>query len=410
MAGADPPDTHDRRTTFLAPEAPRLNRTLRSLVRSLRARTRASAQPVGAAPVASDPCPLCLRVHALVVSEQDGKTGEPLRVVACATCGFVRQDPLPDPRALADFYRERYRVAYKGVSRPKLKHVWRAASLALERCAFLSDHALAGARVLDVGAGGGEFVSLLSRRGYQATGIEPNRGYAEFARECYGIDVRVGVLEDFEADEVGHDAITLFHVLEHVADPVATLRELRRRLVPGGTLVVEVPNVEYLRCAPTNMFFRAHVHYFSACTLLSAAALAGLSPVSPRPDPRSLNLRVAFRARDDAADAAGESATGGLVSSHAASPLARPTRPWPPAEPSGWPSPARRALRAQSLRTWWAYLSPRRSLPRLARRLAQVRVERGLGKRFVEPRVLLDAAFEGDGRTGRTARSTVTGR
>lgn len=372
--------------------------SFRALLRTLRLRPDSRVRPRAADPVGCDPCPLCLRRHAFVVSECDGKTGDPLRVVACASCGFVRQDPLPAPRALADYYRDRYRVAYKGASRPKLKHVWRAATLARDRFAFLAHHVGAGARVLDVGAGGGEFVSLLSRRGYRASGIEPNRGWAEFARGAYGIDVRVGVLEDVAPDGGRHDAITLFHVLEHVADPVSTLRDLRERLTPGGTLVLEVPNVEYLRGAPTNMFFRAHVHYFSARTLLAAADLAGLVPVSPRPDPRSLNLRVAFRARDEApgAPGAGGPAPARVAPSEARHAGRMGAAPAPLTGPM--PQPARRALRAQALRTWSRYLAWRRALPRLRERFARSPIERGLGERFRDPKALLDACYaEGAG-------------
>lgn len=361
--------------------------------RRLRFRRAAPAVAIPSIPTRCDPCPLCGRVEAFPVCERDGKTGAPLRVVACAACGFVRQDPLPDVRALAAFYRERYRVAYKGVHRPKLKHVWRAANLALERFRFLAPFVRPGARVLDVGAGGGEFVSLLARRGFLASGIEPNRGYAEFARECYGIDVRVGVLEDVSADGEPHDAITMFHVLEHVADPVATLIDLRRRLAPGGTLVVEVPNVEYLRGAPTNMFFAAHVHYFGARTLLEAAECAGLELVSRRPDPRAVNLRIALRACDERAAAARayEDRPAADARAGVPEPARERTTHRPPAD--AMPQTARRALRAQALRTWGRYLHWRRALPRLRERLFRMRTERGLGDRFGDARTLLDACF-----------------
>jgi 2-polyprenyl-3-methyl-5-hydroxy-6-metoxy-1,4-benzoquinol methylase len=315
-------------------------------------------------------CPLCAHGRGAVVSERDGKTGDAMRVAACAGCGFVRQDPLPTAPALATYYRDRYRVEYKGVSRPRLKHVWRAASLALEREAFLRPHVTTGARVLDVGAGGGEFVSLLVRRGYRASGIEPNRGYAEFARATYGIDVRVGMLDDFESDGERYDGITMFHVLEHVADPVETLRALRRRLSSAGRLVLEVPNVEHLRGAPGNMFFRAHVHYFSARTLLWAARIAGLVPVSPRPDPRGVNLRVALRADVEAAGAM----------THAPS-------------LDGLHRSASRALQAQDLRTWWRYLLSKRAPGRLAARMRQLRLERRLDDVYPSPRRLLDDRY-----------------
>lgn len=317
------------------------------------------ARPASPPRPASSACPLCGQGWTVPVCDRDGKSGRPLDVVACAACGFVRQDPLPPAGELAAWYRGHYRTEYKGVARPRLRHVWRAAGLAIERLGFVARFVPPGARSLDVGAGGGELVALLARHGYLAHGIEPDDGYAGFARTAYGADVRAGSIETLP-DGAQWDLITLFHVLEHVADPVGALSRLRDRLAPGGTLVVEVPNVEYLRCAPSNLFFAAHVHYFSGRTLLRAAALAGLEPVSPRPPARGANLRIALRA----------------LPSRQAQTTARLR--------SDDPVALRRALHAGSMRTWGRYLAPTRAWPRLAARWSQWREESALERRFAD--------------------------
>jgi 2-polyprenyl-3-methyl-5-hydroxy-6-metoxy-1,4-benzoquinol methylase len=302
------------------------------------------------------------------VCDRDGKTGAPLDVVACAACGFVRRDPLPRAGDLAAWYRGHYRSEYKGTARPRLRHAWRAAGHALERLAFASPFLRPASRTLDVGAGGGEFVALLARRGHDAHGVEPDDGYAGFARATYGVDVRTGAIDDLP-DAPSWDLITLFHVLEHLADPVQALERLRRRLAPGGTLLVEVPNVEYVRCAPSNLFFAAHLHYFSGRTLLRAAALAGLEPASPRPPARGANLRIALRA-----------ASG-------------PPRRAASVDRRDGPASLRRALNAQATRTWGRYLRPARALPRLAARWRQWREESTLGRRFGDAAAVLDHRF-----------------
>jgi 2-polyprenyl-3-methyl-5-hydroxy-6-metoxy-1,4-benzoquinol methylase len=328
------------------------------------ARTSNPRPAVGSSGPVRSACPLCAHARGVPVCDRDGKTGRALDVVACAECGFVRQDPLPPAEDLAAWYRGHYRTAYKGVATPRLRHVWRAAGLALERLSFVSPYLRPGSRTLDVGAGGGEFVALLARRGHDAHGLEPDEGYAGFARAAYGVDVRTGALDDLP-DEAPWDLITLFHVLEHLPDPVRPLERLRRRLAPGGTLVVEVPNVEFLRCAPSNLFFAAHVHYFSGRTLARAAALAGLEPVSSRPSPSGANLRIALRAADG------------------------PPRRAAPADPAA----LRRALRAQAARTWGRYLHPARALPRLAARWRQWREESTLARRIGDATALLDHRF-----------------
>ena len=96
-----------------------------------------------------------------------------------------------------------------------------------------------GARVLDAGAGRGRLVAELSRRGYEAAGIEPSaRGAA--AASAAGVSVRTESVGDHE--DTGLDAVVLWHVLEHLDDPVAALRRVREWLAPGGVVLVAVPN------------------------------------------------------------------------------------------------------------------------------------------------------------------------
>jgi len=61
------------------------------------------------------------------------------------------------------------------------------------------------------------------------------------ARERYGLVVEQGRIEEVRFD-AGFDVVTLFHVLEHVRDPLATVRKCRQLLNPGGLLVIAVPN------------------------------------------------------------------------------------------------------------------------------------------------------------------------
>jgi 2-polyprenyl-3-methyl-5-hydroxy-6-metoxy-1,4-benzoquinol methylase len=173
---------------------------------------------------------------------------------------------MPSPEELATYYSHHYRSDYKAVHVPKKKHVHRAGRVALERLDML--RAFQGDRrsLLDVGAGGGEFVYLATKRGWDATGIEPNLGYSEFARTEYGVEVRTGSLDDEVSECV--DVVSMFHVLEHMPDPQASVQRVYERLTPQGLFFVEVPNLIQKDSSPHNIFFKAHVQYFSKDTLL----------------------------------------------------------------------------------------------------------------------------------------------
>lgn len=233
-------------------------------------------------------CPACGATQARVVATRDGKTARPLLTVECAGCGLGRIDPLPSKEELHTWYTEHYRQAYKGVVTPQLRHVLRAGRNALQRWEWVSGHAQqhwqtgAGpAKTLDIGASSGEFVYLMQNMGFDARGIEPHAGYASHARDVLGLHILHGSLEDqlaaFEPRSL--QLVTLFHVLEHLVDPVPTLRRLAGLLAPDGLLYIEVPNAARF-CAPHSMFFRAHTLYFSAQSLQQVFLAAGLRIVA----------------------------------------------------------------------------------------------------------------------------------
>ncbi len=99
------------------------------------------------------------------------------------------------------------------------------------------------ARLLDAGAGRGRFVAFALAAGYAATGLEPSARGVAAARASYGIELVRSPIDAAQVDPGSIDALTLWHVLEHVEDPDAVLRILRGWLAPGGALLVGVPNL-----------------------------------------------------------------------------------------------------------------------------------------------------------------------
>jgi 2-polyprenyl-3-methyl-5-hydroxy-6-metoxy-1,4-benzoquinol methylase len=141
-----------------------------------------------------------------------------------------------------------------------------------------------GGALLDVGAAGGAFVLEAGAAGFTARGVEPSPEFARHARETLGVDVADGRLEDAELDPGSLDVITLWHVLEHIPDPVAALRECATALRRDGVLVLEVPNLDsavfaMMGTAWTHLDPDVHVSQFTSSTLADALARADLRPL-----------------------------------------------------------------------------------------------------------------------------------
>ena len=241
----------------------------------------------------SSPCNLCSSLDAEVVGETD-RAGRPLRTVICRACGLVRTDPMPGEPEIEAYYAREYRRSYKGSDRPTARRVLRALDVARDRHERLRPHLQGRRRLLDVGASSGEFLHVLRAAGISASGIEPNEAYSRWARENLGLDIASTDWSKAEFPAGRFDAVTLFHVLEHLADPTGALRRLAAWLEPRGILVVEVPNVEGTCGSPRGRFHFAHLHHFNLVTLAAAGEAAGLEVVARQTSPDGGNITVVF--------------------------------------------------------------------------------------------------------------------
>lgn len=219
------------------------------------------------------PCLLCGAEQVSLLSERS-RNGGKLRTVICMNCGLVWSDPFPhNPR---QFYQDQYRLAYKQTYQPKAKHIVRAGGVALTRHQKIKSLLAERQQVLDVGAGGGEFAYLLKALGHDVYGIEPNQGYAEYAKAQYALNLQQGFIQDADFAGQQFDLITIWHVLEHTENPLQVLNKLASLLRADGTLIVEVPNIEATCQAPSSTFHEAHLFNFNLASLSKMAEKAGL--------------------------------------------------------------------------------------------------------------------------------------
>jgi 2-polyprenyl-3-methyl-5-hydroxy-6-metoxy-1,4-benzoquinol methylase len=133
--------------------------------------------------------------------------------------------------------------------------------------------------VLDFGCGVGSLMEKIKPLTKTVEGVEPTDPFREYVHsQGYTCHATIN-------DAVGpYDFISTFHVLEHIPDPIAVLRDLSGKLSPNGLIYVEVPNVndalvtlyDIEACHSFN-FFKDHLHYFSRHSLDLAIAKAGLS-------------------------------------------------------------------------------------------------------------------------------------
>jgi len=147
--------------------------------------------------------------------------------------------PVPSPQELARLYEEDYWAEFRARWGIRGGDTEVAPQLKLRLREIESR--LATGRLLDLGCAMGHFVAHARDQGWEAIGVEPSVAAAEEGRRRYGVTIHNCVLEAAPIPPASQDVVHSNHVIEHLPDPVGTLRTAFRMLRPGGILVAEVP-------------------------------------------------------------------------------------------------------------------------------------------------------------------------
>jgi SAM-dependent methyltransferase len=168
-----------------------------------------------------------------------------------------------------------------------------------------------GARILDAGCGSGRNMIELGRHG-TVTGIELSEASVSLARSRGSGEVLAGSVLEMPFEDGSFDLAVSLDVIEHLQDDLAALRELRRTVAPGGTLLVTVPAYRWLwsshdvinhhyrrytrsslqRVAEQAGWQQVRTTYFNALLLPLAIVLRVLDRVNAKATESSLDLWV----------------------------------------------------------------------------------------------------------------------
>jgi 2-polyprenyl-3-methyl-5-hydroxy-6-metoxy-1,4-benzoquinol methylase len=240
-------------------------------------------------------CNLCGHGDVTVVFEAG--VAQASRVVRCKQCGLMYASPrakLPDQDEIKDYDPEFTKRTWE-TSRDRYdKEAFQVRDYEDTRAYLRKAHPDRG-RLLEIGCSMGFLLAKFREDGWAVEGIEPNRGYCEFIREYHGVEASPTILEDAARPANSFDVVVMLHVIEHVPDPLGTLREIYRVLKPGGTLVLETPRYDsltfkLLRHRERSVSCDGHIYFFTTTTLREICRKAGFQFEFVKYVGRSLNL------------------------------------------------------------------------------------------------------------------------
>jgi 2-polyprenyl-3-methyl-5-hydroxy-6-metoxy-1,4-benzoquinol methylase len=185
------------------------------------------------------------------------------------------RDPLTSESELQAYYHSGYRIELGKGKRPSKHRLWRLGMVAAIRARDVLPRLPAGARTLDIGCGAGDFVYMLASAGCDARGFDPDSHYMAWAQGLLDSRVERNRIEDVQIAPGSLDAVTIFHAMEHMRDPLSVFRRVNGWLGEGGLFVVEVPNLQFTLQAPGHQYQKGHLFYFNRMSLMAMGTQAG---------------------------------------------------------------------------------------------------------------------------------------
>jgi 2-polyprenyl-3-methyl-5-hydroxy-6-metoxy-1,4-benzoquinol methylase len=210
---------------------------------------KSEASPAGSGEAAAtQPCRACDCVEYSVLFEGGDRfyrtTDKRFQIVECRRCRLIRLFPQPEPAELWKYYPSGYWFQPEQGAADRLEQVYRRIVIR-DHLRFVK-HALAEARgegfVLDVGCGGGLFLSMLAESGVPVVGLDFSLDAASVAWHREKVPTVCATLSRAPFAPGSCAAITMFHVLEHLYDPPLYIEAAHALLSPHGRLIVQVPN------------------------------------------------------------------------------------------------------------------------------------------------------------------------
>jgi SAM-dependent methyltransferase len=218
----------------------------------------------------------------------------PHGIVACAVCGLAFAEPQPSEPELAAIYSAKYFEPF-GYD-PERQSLYRQMKQAwFSRLLGVAERHVVPGRLVDVGTGLGDLLTVGRSRGWNVQGVDPNEFAVDAAEEVVPRATFHGDLVRFGGEPDRFDLATFCDVLEHVRDPLRELREAARILRPGGYLLITTIDAGgWQACLAGRRwihFLPEHLWYFNRESLTRLVATAGFEVAHWEVPRKIFNLR-----------------------------------------------------------------------------------------------------------------------
>ncbi|MDB5196255.1 MAG: class SAM-dependent methyltransferase [Flaviaesturariibacter sp.] len=237
-------------------------------------------------------CPVCASadIHPLLTVKDYTVSQEEFVIWQCSACTLRFTQDVPDAESIGPYYKSENYISHTNTSKGLVNALYqkvRTHTLQQKTTLIKESTGLENGKLLDMGCGTGAFLNAIKAAGWQVTGIEPDSDARQVATQLYGITpLETDVF--YELTPASFDAITLWHVLEHVHDLHRYMEQLKALLKPSGKLFIAVPNYTSADAETYRLKWAAydvprHLYHFNPKSIQVLAQKHGLDVRAKKP-------------------------------------------------------------------------------------------------------------------------------
>lgn len=237
-------------------------------------------------------CPSC---HSKYITKKLSATDytvsrELFEIWHCSDCSLRFTQSIPEQNSIGRYYKSEDYISHSDTNKGivnRLYRVVRSIALKRKRNIIHSYTHLSKGSLLDVGAGTGAFASFMRNSGWTVSALEPDEQARKKAADLHSIQIEASSAL-FGMEENRFDAITLWHVIEHVHSLHEYIDQLKKILKPGGFLFIAVPNYTSYDAILYKEFWAAydvprHLYHFSPVAMRKLLQQHGLQVKKTKP-------------------------------------------------------------------------------------------------------------------------------
>lgn len=237
-------------------------------------------------------CPVCNSTAiGFKLSAADHTVSKQLfEIWECAQCTLQFTQEVPDMGSIGSYYQSDNYISHSNTSKGivnRLYHFIRKITLRQKRSLLKASAGVTTGSLLDIGAGTGAFAAFMQQSGWQVTALEPD----EKARTIAAATNNISLLSPeqlFQLPENTYDAITMWHVLEHVHSLHQYMQQLKKIIKLSGRLFIAVPNytsydAQFYKSHWAAYDVPRHLYHFSPQAMKQLLHKNGLKLVAIRP-------------------------------------------------------------------------------------------------------------------------------